>query len=68
MLAAENGIRGELENEGLSLVWIVKGEKRVLTGDPAGNQLGKSQIRAAYSLNADGEFVGEATSDFHSWD
>lgn len=68
MIGASSNILEELESEGLEIVWVVQGEKRAITGDMTGNKRGKSQIRAVFSLDEDGEFVGEEASDFHSWE
>jgi len=68
MIAAEQGIVDALEEESLSLVWIIQGEKRVRTGDFTGNEMGQTQARAVYMLNEDGELVGEEESDFYGFD
>jgi hypothetical protein len=68
MIGASSNILEELESEGLEIVWVVQGEKRTITGDMTGNKRGQSQIRAVFSLDEDGEFVGEEASDFHSWE
>jgi hypothetical protein len=68
MIAASSNILEELESEGLAIVWVVQGEKRTITGDTAGNKMGISQTRAVFSLDEDGEFVGESENDFHSWE
>lgn len=68
MVAAEEGIVDALEEESLSLIWIVQGEKRVRTGDFTGNEMGQTQTRAVYSLNEDGELVGEKKSGFYGFD
>jgi hypothetical protein len=68
MVAAEEGIVDALEEESLSLIWIVQGEKRVRTGDFTGNEMGQTQTRAVYSLNEDGALVGEKKSGFYGFD
>lgn len=68
MMGASINILEELENEGIEIVWILQGEKRVLTGNRAGNKMGISQIRAVFSFTEDDGFVGETESDFHSWE
>lgn len=67
MVGAKCNILEKLESEGLEIVWVIQGEKRVITGNMAGNQMGNSQIRAVFSLDGNGEFVGETESDFYSW-
>jgi hypothetical protein len=66
MIAANNSIVDALESQGLSLVWIIQGEKRLIT-DLAADGGGQSQIRAAYALNDEGEFDGEVQSDFFEY-
>ena len=68
MVAAEDGIVDALDAESLSLVWIVQGEKRVRTGDFTGNEMGQTQIRAVYSVNEEGEIVGEEESAYYDFD
>lgn len=65
MLAASEGIIEELEEEELSLVWIIQGEKRLLTDDAAGTGMGLSQIRAVYYLD-EGEWTGEMDSGYYN--
>jgi len=68
MIGASENILDELEAEGLEIVWPVQGEKRVISTGMGGNQMGKSQIRAVYYLDDEGEFSGAVETDFHSWD
>ncbi|ELY27710.1 hypothetical protein C499_09072 [Halogeometricum borinquense DSM 11551] len=68
MIGGDSNLLQELTQTGLSIVWLVQGEKRISTGTISGNEFGKSQIRGVYSLNEDGEFTGEIESDFHAWD
>ena len=68
MIGASRNLLEELDREGLSMVWLVQGEKRVSAGTVGGNQFGKSQIRSVYSLDDDGQFTGEMETDFQSWD
>lgn len=68
MVSTEEGIVDALEEENLSLVWIIQGEKRVRTGNFAGNEIGQTQTRAVYSLNEDGGLVGEEESGFYDFD
>ncbi|MFB6282954.1 MAG: NACHT domain-containing NTPase [Halobacteria archaeon] len=65
MLAACEEIVDELEGENLSLVWVLQGEKRVITDDAKGAQMGLSQIRAVYHLE-DGEWVGKMDSGYYN--
>jgi hypothetical protein len=57
-----------LDNEGLEIVWVVQGEKRMITGDMRGNQIGQMQTRAVFHLDEDGEFVGDTESGYYSFD
>lgn len=66
MIAANDRIIPELETQGLSLVWIIQGEKRLIT-DLAPNKRGQSQIRAVYSLTDEGDFEGKVQSDFFEY-
>jgi hypothetical protein len=65
MLAASEEIVEELEEEDISLVWIIQGEKRLLTDDAMGTEMGLSQVRAVYFLE-DGEWVGEMDSGYYN--
>lgn len=68
MIGAEDDIVEALDEENLSLVWIVQGEKRVRTKDFGGNEMGKTQTRGIYSLNDEGKIVGEQESDYYEFD
>lgn len=68
MIGASSNILEELDNEGLEIVWVVQGEKRMITGDMRGNQMGQTQTRAAFHLDEDGEFAGESESDYYGWE
>lgn len=68
MIGASRNILEELDNEGLEIIWVVQGEKRMITGDMRGNQIGQMQIRAVFHLDEDGEFVGETESGYYSFD
>ncbi|WP_202614597.1 hypothetical protein [Halostella litorea] len=65
MLAADERVIEELEEEGLSLVWIIQGEKRLLTDAATGTGMGQSQIRAVYTLEG-GEWSGEMDSGYYN--
>lgn len=65
MLGATRNILEELQSEGLEIVWVVQGEKRIITEDMRGNQMGQTQTRAVFHLE-DGGFVGETESDYYS--
>jgi hypothetical protein len=65
MLAANERVIGELEEEGLSLVWIIQGEKRLLTDAATGTGMGQSQIRAVYTHNGGG-WNGEMDSGYYN--
>lgn len=67
MVGASRGILDELESEGLDIIWVVQGEKRIISGSMAGNKMGQTQTRGVFHLGDDGEFVGESESDFYSW-
>ncbi|MFP9192765.1 NACHT domain-containing protein [Natrialbaceae archaeon A-CW1-1] len=68
MVGASSNILEKLESKGIEIVWVIQGEKRVITGNMDGNKMGKSQTRAVFSLDEDDEFIGDVESDFHSWE
>lgn len=68
MIGASRNILDDLESEGLEIVWVVQGEKRMITGNMEGNKMGQTQTRAVFHLDEDGEFVGETESDYYGWD
>ncbi len=65
MLAADERVVEELEEDGHSLVWIIQGEKRLLTDDVSGTGMGLSQIRAVYTHDGEG-WIGEMDSGYHN--
>lgn len=68
MIGASRNILEELESAGLEIVWVVQGEKRMITGGMEGNKMGQTQTRAVFHLDEGGEFTGEIESDYYSWE
>jgi len=68
MIGASRNILEELDSEGTEIVWVVQGEKRMITGDMRGNEMGQTQTRAVFHLDEDGEFIGETESDYYGWE